>query len=104
MKQRKSGLIIPTSAQIHERTPRFGCMACGAKFYEDEMQKYERHVVSCSKAEEYSRAVSYYHRFPAAYQPYNEDFGDVAWQRYIDRMKEKRPEQVAKWFRTGDKH
>lgn len=104
LKRRASGLIIPTSSSLHQRTPRWKCIPCGTEFFEGESGAYERHVATCSAADEYVQARSYYLRFPAAYQPYNPDFGDVEWQRWIDKNKEERPEQAAKWFRTGDDH
>jgi hypothetical protein len=103
MEQRKSGLIIPTSRQIHDKPVLFRCMACGKPFYEGEQSVYERHVVdACDQQEEYMDATSMQRKMPAAYDQTNPDFNDVEWAKWIEDHQRDRPEQVHKWFKTSE--
>lgn len=87
MRVTASGLIIPSQV-ASVRAPKFECMVCGqARFYEDELAAYERHVAKCSEQHEDAIAAA----SPRSEGPFSDDAGfDVeleAWAKRHGRVK-----------------
>ena len=98
MKQRRSGLFIPTSAEIHEKTPKYLCTLCDSHFYEGEERAYQRHAIEHGKNGD-AREHSLHLKAPALFNPRHES-GDVEWQDYIDRKTKADPHGWREWMKT----
>jgi hypothetical protein len=47
--QTASGLIVPTSAEVHGRGRVFKCLTCGREYSQDHQERWARHVRQCSE-------------------------------------------------------
>jgi hypothetical protein len=96
----RSGLVIPTSAQIHEKTPKFLCTLCDWHGFEGEYRAYERHVLEHARNGD-AREHSLHLKAPGLFDP-NFEGSDVEWGQYLDRKMKADPHNWAKWMKTSD--
>jgi hypothetical protein len=90
------GLIIVNASQ---EQPRFACTLCDAVFTQDERHQFERHVLQHPVEDMLPHSPK--HQAPGIFDPYHES-GDVAWQKWIDKNNETRPDEWAKWMKTSE--
>jgi len=93
------GLIIPYSHTIHGTKPKYACTLCTMTWFAHERAKYLDHALHFHDHAEL-RQHSLQAQAPGIFDPHWEG-GDVEWQDWIDRNNEERPEDWAKWMKTG---
>jgi hypothetical protein len=100
VRSHRSGLLIPTSAQIHEKEPRFLCTLCEWVGYDGEHRAYERHVLEHAKngdAREHSLHLKAPGMFSNTYEGQ-----DLEWAKWVDDHTKSDPNGWTKWMKTGD--
>jgi len=93
------GIYIPTSAQLHEKRPKFFCTLCPWKGYPGEERAYTKHVLEHARNGD-ARKHSLHLKAPGLFDPRYEG-GDVEWQDWIDRHSKSDPENWRRWMKTG---
>ena len=100
MRKRASGLIIPTSAEVHDKKPTYLCCLCDWVGYEDEHRAYQNHVLQHARAGD-ARKHSLHLAAPGLFDP-NHESGDVEWGQWIDRKSKADPHGAWRWMKTSD--